>query len=155
MDGLLAAGAPKVRVYLIGAGGCGMSGLGHLLLDGGHSVCGSDLLWNEELRQLSARGAEIHVGNVPVLAGARESLARGFRPAGTVRNAEAFRRRIDVRVDESEYTLMCDAQTSGGLLISVPPERVAAFEQRFRDGGLFYANIGIVTDRSGAVTLVQ
>jgi len=100
-------------------------------------------------------GAEIHVGNVPVLAGARESLARGFRPAGTVRNAEAFRRRIDVRVDESEYTLMCDAQTSGGLLISVPPERVAAFEQRFRDGGLFYANIGIVTDRSGAVTLVQ
>ena len=71
-----------------------------------------------------------------------------------MRNAQAFRKRIDVRVDESEYTLMCDAQTSGGLLISVPQARLAAIEQRFRDGGLFYAKIGTVTERSGIVTLV-
>ncbi len=38
--------------------------------------------------------------------------------------------------------------------MSVPPERVAAIEQRFRDGGLFYANIGMVTDKTGAVTLI-
>ena len=99
-------------------------------------------------------GAEIRVREVPVLPEAREFLARGFRPEGTMRNAEAFRKRIDVRVDESEYTLMCDAQTSGGLLISVPQARLAAIEQRFRDGGLFYAKIGTVTDRSGVVTLV-
>ena len=99
-------------------------------------------------------GAEIHAASVPVLDGAREYLARGFRPAGTLRNAEAFRKRVDVRVDESEYTLMCDAQTSGGLLISVPPEKSDALEQRFRDGGLFYAKIGTVTDRTGSVTLV-
>ena len=99
-------------------------------------------------------GAEIHAASVPVLDGAREYLARGFRPAGTLRNAEAFRKRVDVRVDESEYTLMCDAQTSGGLLISVSPEKREALEQRFRDGGLFYAKIGTVTDRTGSVTLV-
>jgi len=98
-------------------------------------------------------GAEIHVRDVPVLAGAREYLARGFRPAGTLRNAEAFRKRVDVRVDESEYTLMCDAQTSGGLLMSVPPEKIAAIEQRFDDGGLFYAKIGKVTEQR-TVTLV-
>ena len=102
----------------------------------------------------SNAGAEIHAASVPVLAGAREYLGRGFRPAGTIRNAEAFRKRVDVRVDESEYTLMCDAQTSGGLLISVSPEKSAALEQRFRDGGLFYAKIGTVTDRTGSVTLV-
>ncbi len=100
-------------------------------------------------------GAEIHVDAVPVLAGAREYLGRGFRPSGTVRNAEAFRGRVDVRVDESEYTLMCDAQTSGGLLMSVPPENVSAIEQRFRDGGLFHANVGKVTDRSGTITLIH
>jgi len=99
-------------------------------------------------------GAEIHVRDVPVLAGAREYLARGFRPAGTMRNAEAFRNRIDVRVDESEYTLLCDAQTSGGLLMSVSPDKVSALEQRFRDGGLFYAKIGKVTEQR-TVTLVQ
>ena len=99
-------------------------------------------------------GAEIHVRDVPVLAGAREYLGRGFRPAGTMRNAEAFRNRIDVRVDESEYTLLCDAQTSGGLLMSVSPDKVSALEQRFRDGGLFYAKIGKVTEQR-TVTLVQ
>ena len=99
-------------------------------------------------------GAEIHVRDVPVLAGAREYLARGFRPAGTIRNAEAFRKRIDVRVDESEYTLLCDAQTSGGLLISVSPDKIGVLEQRFRDGGLFCAKIGRVTEQR-TVTLVQ
>ena len=99
-------------------------------------------------------GAEIRASSVPVLAGAREYLSHGFKPAGTLRNAEAFRKRVDVRVDESEYTLMCDAQTSGGLLISVSPEKSDALEQRFRDGGLFYAKIGTVTDRSGSVTLI-
>jgi len=54
---------PKQAVYLIGAGGCGMSGLGHLLLDLGHPVYGSDLAGSEELRQLRARGAEMRVGH--------------------------------------------------------------------------------------------
>ena len=56
------AGAP---VYLVGAGGCGMSGLGHLLLDLGHGVAGSDLQENEEVRQLRARGAAIQIGHAP------------------------------------------------------------------------------------------
>ena len=99
-------------------------------------------------------GAELRASAVPVLAGARDYLAHGYRPAGTIRNAEAFRKRVDVRVDEFEYMLMCDAQTSGGLLISVSRENSAALEQRFRDGGLFYAKIGTVTDRTGLVTLV-
>ena len=100
-------------------------------------------------------GAEVSASAVPVLEGAREYLARGFRPAGTLRNEESFRSRVDVRVDESEFTLMCDAQTSGGLLMSVPPEKLAAIEQRFRQGGLFYATIGKVTARSGAITLIR
>ncbi len=100
-------------------------------------------------------GAEIRVSAVPVLEGARQYLARGFRPAGTTRNAEAFRNRVDVRVDESEFTLMCDAQTSGGLLISVPPARLQAIEQEFRQSGLFYATIGTVTEHSGSITLIR
>ena len=100
-------------------------------------------------------GAEIHVDVVPLLPGVREYLARGFRPAGTLRNAEAFRSRVDVQVGESEYTLMCDAQTSGGLLISVPSEKLAAIEKRFHEGGVFYAKVGRVTDQAGTVTLIH
>jgi UDP-N-acetylenolpyruvoylglucosamine reductase len=50
-------------VYLIGAGGCGMSGLGHLLLDLGCRVLGSDLALNQDIEELRARGAEIFIGH--------------------------------------------------------------------------------------------
>ena len=61
-DLLQAAPAGSV-VYLIGAGGCGMSGLGHLLLDLGHTLAGSDLTLNEEIAQLRSRGATVHIGH--------------------------------------------------------------------------------------------
>ncbi len=60
---LLAAAGAGATVYLVGAGGCGMSGLGHLLLDLGQRVKGSDLASNREVLQLRARGAEIHRGH--------------------------------------------------------------------------------------------
>ena len=60
---LLQAVGAGGAVYLVGAGGCGMSGLGHLLLDLGHTVHGSDLSLNDEVRQLLSRGAQIHVGH--------------------------------------------------------------------------------------------
>jgi selenide,water dikinase len=102
----------------------------------------------------SGVGAELHADAVPLLAGARDYLASGFRPAGTLRNAEAFRKRVDVRVDETDYTLMCDAQTSGGLLLAVPPERMRSIERRFREEGLFYAKVGVTNERSGTITLI-
>ena len=40
-----------------------MGGLGHLLLDLGHAVAGSDLMPNEEIRQLRSRGAIIHLSH--------------------------------------------------------------------------------------------
>lgn len=40
-----------------------MSGLGHLLLDLGFRVQGSDMILNDEIRQLRQRGAEIYVGH--------------------------------------------------------------------------------------------
>ena len=60
VSALLQASSPGATAYLVGAGGCGMSGLGHLLLDLGYQVVGSDLIENEAIRQLRARGAEIH-----------------------------------------------------------------------------------------------
>jgi selenide,water dikinase len=102
----------------------------------------------------SGVGAEIRASAVPVLPHSRELLARGFRPTGTLRNLESFRRRVESRVSESELLLMCDAQTSGGLLLSVAQEKLGALETRLRQGGLFYATIGTMTEQSGKVTLI-
>ena len=98
-------------------------------------------------------GAEIRVSAVPLLDGAREWLARGFRPSGTERNVKTFRNRVRSNVSELEFTLMCDAQTSGGLLIAVASDRAAALESRFRESGLFYAKVGEVTADAGRITL--
>jgi UDP-N-acetylmuramate--alanine ligase len=66
---------PGCALHLVGIGGCGMSGLAHLLLDLGHRVSGSDLVANEEARQLSARGATIHLGHaVAHVASAKAAL---------------------------------------------------------------------------------
>ena len=62
---LLDRAGTGAAVYLVGIGGCGMSGLGHLLLDIGFRVAGSDLFINEEIRQLRARGAAIEQGHTP------------------------------------------------------------------------------------------
>jgi len=63
INALLEATPRGATIYLVGAGGCGVSGLGHLLLDLGFSVAGSDLALNEEIEQLRARGAQILLGH--------------------------------------------------------------------------------------------
>jgi selenide, water dikinase len=99
-------------------------------------------------------GAEVAVSSVPVLTEAREALARGFVPAGTERNVSSFRSRVRLSIPESEFKLMCDAQTSGGLLIAIAPDREAELVARFRESGVFHARIGRMTDEKGVVALV-
>ena len=49
---------------------------------------------------------------------------------------------------------MCDAQTSGGLLIAISPDRAGDLERRLQQSGLFYATIGNMTGDKGVVSLV-
>ena len=62
-DAWLAEANPETCVHLVGIGGCGMSGLAHLMLDLGFTVSGSDLRENTEIRQLRGRGALVHLGH--------------------------------------------------------------------------------------------
>jgi selenide,water dikinase len=95
------------------------------------------------------------MADVPLLQGARALAASGFRPAGTERNETTFRGRIRSSLAKKEdYTLLCDAQTSGGLLIAISSERERLLVDRFRESGLFYARIGSVTDERGIVELL-
>ncbi|HEU4521785.1 MAG TPA: selenide, water dikinase SelD [Thermoanaerobaculia bacterium] len=107
-----------------------------------------------EMTDAAGLGAEIRVSAVPVLAGARDYLDRGYRPEGSVRNAETFRSHVRLSVPEPEFVLLCDAQTSGGLLIAIAPERAAAMEAAAAQGGLLCAKVGRMTDESGLISLV-
>ena len=68
--------------------------------------------------------ARIALGSVPVLDGVLELLAQDVAPGGTRRNLAAAD--PEVLWNDAGGTarlLLCDAQTSGGLLIAVPPAR--------------------------------
>lgn len=60
---LLDEAGAGAAVHLVGAGGCGVSALGHVLLDMGFRVSGSDLSMNEAMVQLRDRGAMMHEGH--------------------------------------------------------------------------------------------
>lgn len=65
IEGWLTHARQGAPVYLVGIGGCGMSGLAHLLLDLGFTVYGSDLQVNHEVIQLRTRGVQIFEGHAP------------------------------------------------------------------------------------------
>ena len=85
---MLAQAGAGSTVHLVGAGGCGVSALGHLLLDAGHRVTGSDAVENEEVRQLRARGAIIHTGHAEENLLSANPILVVFSPAVSADNPE-------------------------------------------------------------------
>lgn len=99
-------------------------------------VTGYGLLGHlHELARASGLAARVNAAAVPLLPGALDLAARGLIPGGTRRNETdlAASTHWEAEVDAPLRTLLYDAQTSGGLLIAIPPARldelVAALEQ--------------------------
>jgi len=74
----------------------------------------------------SKAGANVRVSDVPVLPGVWDLLEKGTVPGGTFRNMSSVADDVDwdASLTEEQKLLMCDAQTSGGLLISVPKAKL-------------------------------
>ncbi len=100
-----------------------------MLANGAHAatdVTGFGLLGHlHNMLAASGVSAEIDAASVPLLPRAADLAARGAIPGGTKRNREALADtvRFDAAVPETIRVLLFDAQTSGGLLIAVPPNR--------------------------------
>jgi selenide,water dikinase len=79
-------------------------------------------------RMLLASGvaARLHAADVPLLVGARELAEAGHVPGGTRRNLADLSGHVTFSpaVDDVARTLLGDAQTSGGMLICVQPDRL-------------------------------
>ena len=78
-----------------------------------------------EMARGSGAGATISRSAIPVLPGTLELLSRGIVPGGTHRNLAGVvgNTRWPDGFSDNEKLLLCDAQTSGGLLIAVSPDR--------------------------------
>ena len=99
--------------------------------------------------------ARLRYAGIPIIDEARSLVRRGAVAGGTARNYEYLTSRVDFDgLDEPDRIILCDAQTSGGLLIAVSPARVDALESALTRRGVIAARIGEISgDGDGRITI--
>lgn len=105
-----------------------------------------------EMIQGRGLGVRLSAGSIPRMGRVFDFLRDGVCPGGTQRNLDYFgdRLRLETGVSEDTRLLVADPQTSGGLLLSVAPDRAADLADRLRDLGVEgWAEIGLVTTEEG------
>jgi selenide,water dikinase len=126
---------------------------------GATDVTGFGLLGHlAEIVRGSGVGARVRSRAVPFIQGTRELAERGLIPGGSRRNLESIAPllRWGPGLAELDQLLLADAQTSGGLLIAVAPDRADELVSRLRDAGtLASAIVGEVTAEAGAIEVLD
>ena len=94
-------------------------------------VTGFGLLGHlHEMAVASGIAARVHASAVPTLEGSLALLEAGSLAGGSMRNREwlAPHLRFAAHLPEPQRALLCDAMTSGGLLVATPAERAQDME---------------------------
>lgn len=111
-----------------------------------------------EMAVASKVGMLLHASQVPIIPYAREYARVGMVPAGTFANRQYCRHalRADPAIPDPILDILADAQTSGGLLISVPGERAEMLLAGLRSRAVESAAwIGEITDGPpGTITVI-
>jgi len=98
-------------------------------------------------------GARLQADAVPLMEGVRDLAAGGAVPGGTTRNRQAADAWTtwSSGVDDALRILLCDAQTSGGLLLAVDPAAADALDRELTQRGVTGWTVGEITDAAGRV----
>jgi len=85
--------------------------------------------------------ARVHADTVPTLSAAREYVAQGIAPGGTHANRKFLADWVtyDDSLSKEQQLLLCDAQTSGGLLACVASHQADAVLHDLRRAGVRWA----------------
>lgn len=111
----------------------------------------------KEMCDASEVSARVLAGAPRLLPDAETLAAAGFVPGGTRRNRDAVALVTDWQDDVSSTMrdLLCDAQTSGGLLAALPPSDASALVAEWEAAGYASAVIGQVEPRDTATIVVE
>jgi selenide,water dikinase len=107
-----------------------------------------------EMVRASDVDVTIAIDRVPVLEGARETVARGIFSSLQPQNVRLRRaiREVETVARHPRYPLLFDPQTAGGLLAAVPLHEALPCVAALRAAGYADAEvIGLVSERSGAL----
>ena len=105
-----------------------------------------------EIAEGSGLGLDLDLSALPVIDGAWDMLNQGIAPGATRRNLEHYGDRVEWAgsVTDIQKKLVGDPQTSGGLLLSLAPERSTDLVQALREQGtLASAVVGTLSASPG------
>ena len=96
-------------------------------VQGGTDITGFSLLGHGyEMAHASGVGLRFSFEKIPFIRGAKRYAEKWIFPAGSLDNRAYFGRHVKFapQIDEASQMLLFDAQTSGGLLLSISPENI-------------------------------
>lgn len=121
-------------------------------------VTGFGLLGHlSQMMKASGTTATVRWSDIPILPGALELARAGSVSGGTARNMESLEGKVVLGegVSEFEFMVLADAQTSGGMLISVPEERSDALVKSLVANQTLYSKlVGMVSGSSSTPGIV-
>ena len=108
-----------------------------------------------EMCEGSAVSAIVNYNKIPVFEEIHGYLDNNCIPGGTLRNWESYGHKLKLE-DERKQHILCDPQTSGGLLIAVKKEASQKVEAILRSKGLFAEPIGELIEKTeAAVSIIE
>ncbi len=104
-----------------------------------------------EMADASRVSLHIEYDRLPFAGQAHRYAEMGIFPGGAFDNQAYYRPFVTIRrpLNEAEELLLFDPQTSGGLLLGVPPERLPALQERAQQCGQPLWVIGTVSEGRG------
>ncbi|MGL4597695.1 MAG: selenide, water dikinase SelD [Bacteroidia bacterium] len=102
-----------------------------------------------EMADGSNLSAQLHYSKIPLLSNIHHYISQNCVPGGTKRNWDSYGNGI-TGIDETSKAILCDPQTSGGLLVAVKAENSADFKQIAHKMGLNLEPIGQLIQRQEA-----
>jgi selenide,water dikinase len=98
--------------------------------------------------------ASINSNALPLLNNVDYYISEGCIPGGTGRNHQAFKDALS-NLSDRQKAIICDPQTSGGLLVSVKAEAVPSVKEALQNAGLMSEPIGHLHQRSASQNMIS
>ena len=97
-----------------------------------------------EMAEAACLCLRIDAARLPAYPKALEMARMGLIPEGTYRNRDFYLPRVDghQQIARELIDLLCDPQTSGGLLLAVAPDKLELLRRKLQAGGILAAHIG-------------
>ena len=107
-----------------------------------------------EICEGSNLSAVVFADKIKTLDGVKDYIAQGCVPGGTGRNFDSYGHKVGVLTEEQK-AILCDPQTSGGLLVAVEPNSVQTVIEIAKDAGIDLYEAGELNPKSESDVVVE